>query len=171
MIKVPPSYESPKPQPLLKSRPNSPLFKQFLYSKSQQIPLATFYETFYESIYLSNNQHQYVAPNAQRIYEQPMQQIYHYQPDLPLYTALNKHLHPILQQWRQLLPHYWSWCPVKRERWIERKYTRSYYLWLLKRGDWPISFQCSISIPPENARKPEVFWSFQRVKKLNIGLK
>ena len=34
----------------------------------------------------------------------------------------------------------------------------------------PILSQCSISIPPENVRKPEVFWCFQGVHKLNIGL-
>ena len=31
--------------------------------------------------------------------------------------------------------------------------------------------QCSISIPPENVRKPLVFWRFQRIKKWNTGLK
>ena len=97
MIKVPPSHESPLPQPPLNSRPNPPLFNQLLYNQSQQIPSATFYETStaqqqqHQAMYLANNQHQYIAPNAQQIYQQPMQQIYQYQPDLPPYTALNTH--------------------------------------------------------------------------------
>lgn len=97
MIKVPPSYESPIPQPLLNSRPNPPLFNHLLYNQSQQIPSAAFYETSttqqqqHQAMYLANNQHQYVAPNVQHIYQQPMQQICQYQPDLPPYTALNTH--------------------------------------------------------------------------------
>ena len=34
-----------------------------------------------------------------------------------------------------------------------------------------ILVQCHISIPPENVRKPMVFWHFQGVKKCDIGLK
>ena len=35
----------------------------------------------------------------------------------------------------------------------------------------PISGQCSISIPPENVRKPLVLWHFQGVKERNIGMR
>ena len=37
--------------------------------------------------------------------------------------------------------------------------------------DYPILTQCSISINPENARKPLVLWRFQWVYDWNIGLK
>ena len=35
----------------------------------------------------------------------------------------------------------------------------------------PILVQCHISIPPENVKKPLVFWRFQRVYKCDTGLK
>ena len=62
----------------------------------------------------------------------------------------------------------------------------AYFVWLLIIGceetinNWvthcficskPIFNQCSASIPPENIRKPEVFWCFQGVQKWYIGWK
>ena len=35
---------------------------------------------------------------------------------------------------------------------------------------WPILSHCSISLLPENVRRPAVFWSFQGVYKYNFGV-
>ena len=36
---------------------------------------------------------------------------------------------------------------------------------------WTISCHCSLSIPPENIRKPEIFWCFQGAQKENSDMK
>ena len=69
---------------------------------------------------------------------------------------------------------WWRDTSSKLKSKLEVKFSETYFFWwclyrLIKTG-WLISCHWSLSIPPENIEKPEVFWCFQGVSKETSGM-
>ena len=77
----------------------------------------------------------------------------------------------------QYVNHSWrnDWCMLIKHKWNRIYFSNSktlcilYIFFSICINDWPIFSECYISVPPENVRKPSVFWRFQEVQKCNIG--